>query len=371
MLELSRGSVSIRTKMRFGSAIFAWFQRNRTSVRMAFVLRMVAMAGGSLFSLLWTRLLLRAMGDPLNGLFQSFQGLARLGGLGDLGISGALALKTGQMLGSGDEPGLRKLLASARSLFLFMSCTLCHLFMVLSPWLSRWLNFKDVPGAGSMPLFFLYGGLSVGVFIIGGYFASLNYAHGTVTWPILPTVALGQILAPFFHWRLAVLHAPLWLQNLPYLMSAATIAILAWWMLKWSHPWLGNFYPLEYDRSQWHMLGSASWWTYLMTIGNAIYFATDRLVIGAVIGWAVIPSYLANYKVCDLGVNLILTAAFVSLPKITQWISSPHEAGRQRLLVELERLSTFEIVLACIVVLGYLAFNDLFIRLWLGKAYQA
>jgi O-antigen/teichoic acid export membrane protein len=357
--------------MSFLPAISSWLKRNRTSARMAFLLRMIAMALGSLFSLLWMRLLLRAMGDPLLGLFQNFQALTRLGGLGDFGITGALSLKTGTMLGSGDEKGLRGLLASARTLFLLLACGLCILFVGLSPWLPKWLNFESVAGAGSMTLLFVYGGMSLMLFIIGGYFACLNYAHATVTWPILPTVFFVQVLAPFFHWRLALLHMPLWVQLLPYLGSAATLAFLSWALLKWSHPWLGDVIPLKQDRSEWKILAGASGWVYLISVGATIYFTTDRLVIGAVIGTGMIPTYQANYKVCELCVTLIVTASFVSLPKITQWIASPQEADRQRLLVQLKRLSVFEVVLGCGSALGYLAFNNLFIRVWLDKAHQA
>jgi O-antigen/teichoic acid export membrane protein len=371
MLELSRGSVSIRPRMSFLPAIISWLQRHRTSVRMAFVLRMLAMALGSVFSLLWTRLLLRAMGDPLMGLFQNFQAVTRLGGLGDLGISGALSLQAGQMLGRKEEAGLQKLLASARTLFLLLACVLTILFLCLSPWLPRWLNFETVPGAGSMTWLFVFGAMSLALMIIGGYFASLNYAHRTVTWPILPTVLFAQVLAPFFHWRLALLHMPLWVQLLPYLVSALFITIAARGMLKWSHPWLGDLKPLGYDRAQWKNLTGASWWMYLVTLGTAIYGTTDRLVIGSMIGNEVIPTYMANNKICELGITLIVTASFVGIPKITQWISSPHEGDRRRLLVEVNRLSTFEIVLACMVTLGYLAFNNLFIRLWLDEAHQA
>jgi len=357
--------------MSFLPSFTSWLTRNRTSARLAFVFRLVAMALGSLFSLLWTRLLLRAMGDPLMGLFQNFQALARLGGLGDLGITGALALKAGTMLGRREEAGLQSLLASARMLFLFLAATLCVLFIGLSPWLPQWLNFETVPGAGSMTWLFVYGGASLALMIIGGYFASLNYAHGTVTWPIFPGVFFVQVLAPYFHWRLALMQLPLWVQLLPYLGSAALVAFLAWRMLKWSHPWLGDLRPVKLDRVQWKALARSSGWAYLVGLGTAIYVTTDRLVIGAVIGSAVIPTYVLNYKVCELGITLIATAAFVGLPKITQWISSPRPEDRQRLLVELNRLSVFEIAMTCGVTLGYLAFNNLFVSLWLDRAHQA
>lgn len=323
------------------------------------------MALGSLFSLIWYRLLLDVMGKPLYGLFLLFQALTRLGGLGDFGITAALGLKVGALIGRGDDTGLKSLLASARSLFLVLAGVLCFLLIGLSPWVPRWLGFETVPEAGSMTWLFVYGGLSLAMLIIGGYFATLNYAYGTVTWPIFPMVLFVQILAPFFHWRLALLHLPLWIQLLPYLGSAVLVAFLGWRMLKWSHPFLGDLKPLKLDRGEWKHLAGTSWWAYLVSIGTVIYLTTDRLVIGAVLGTDVIPAYQANYKVCELGITLIVTAAFVGFPKITQWIASPRSEDRRRLLTELHRLSVFEIIMACGVTLGYLAFNNLFIKIWL------
>ncbi len=357
--------------MSFLPALTSWLQRNRTSARMAFVWRMGAMGLGSLFSLLWARLLLHAMGNPLMGLFQSFQALTRLGGLGDLGITGALALKVGTMLGRREDAGVKSLLASARTLFLLLALGLCVLFIGFSPWLSKGLNFVGVAGAGSMTWLFVYGGLSLALIIICGYFASLNYAHGTVTWPILPTMLFVQILAPFFHWRLALLKMPLWIQLLPYLAAAVVLSFLLWRMLKWSHSGLGNLLPLKLDRVEWKALAVTSWWSYLIGVATAIYMATDLLVINAVMGADMVPMYKFNYRVCELAITLIVTAAFVGLPKLTQWISSPDLTDRRRLLVELNRLSAFEVVLTCGAVLGYIGFNNLFIQVWLDKTYQA
>ena len=337
---------------------------------MAFILRMVAMGLGSVLSLLWYRVLLGAMGDALYGLFLTFQAVTRLGGLGDLGISGALSLKAGLMMGRREDEKLRKLLASARALFLFLAVLVLLVLAALSPWLPQWLKFRDVPGAGSLTVLFIWGGVSGAVLVLAGYFHSLNYAHGTVTWPILPAVVVGQMFAPLLHWQLALWHAPLWVQNLPYIGASLLTGLLAWLMLKWSHPWLGELRPLGFDRALWKMLAGASGWIYLCSLGSAIYIATARLVINAGFGPSIIPSYQANYKACELAMTLIVSASFVSLPKITQWISSPDATDRRRLLLEVHRLNAFQIVLGCAGALGYLALNDLFVKFWLGARYQ-
>jgi hypothetical protein len=56
---------------------------------------------------------------------------------------------------------------------------------------------------------------------------------------------------------------------------------------------------------------------------------------------------------------------------MTQWIASPHEADRKRLLTEFKRLSVFEVVLSCGAVLGYIAFNNLFVGIWLDQKHLA
>lgn len=88
----------------------AWFLANRSSARLAFVLRLVAMGIGSVMGFIWTPLLVQSMGDAVYGTFLSFQGALRLAGLGDFGLSGAVAVRTGQMIGRGETDKLQAFL---------------------------------------------------------------------------------------------------------------------------------------------------------------------------------------------------------------------------------------------------------------------
>ena len=51
----------------------AWLMANRTSARMAMLLRIATLALSSVSSVLWTRLLLGVLGDSVYGSFLSFQ----------------------------------------------------------------------------------------------------------------------------------------------------------------------------------------------------------------------------------------------------------------------------------------------------------
>lgn len=351
-------------------SIESWLLAHRTTVRLAFILRLVALAVGSAMGLLWTRLLLAAMGAELYGLFLSFNAVTRLGGLGELGLTGTVGLKAGQYLGEGNTLELRKLLATSRSVFGLLAAVLATIFVVCSPWLPTWFHFQNPASGGSLTLLFATAGFGAAVTIVSGYFSSLNYAYGTVTWPILPPVIFSQIAAPFCHWWLAAAGAPLWLQNMPYLIAGTFTAFLVWRMLKWSHPFLGDLFPLAVDRPTLRLLFSTGGWMYLAGLGGAIYQTVDRLVINAYFGADQVPSYQVNYKLCELSLTLITTATFVAAPKLTQWIAST-PIPYKRLQDEIGRLRTFQVALSLGAALGYLWINENFIRWWVGGKFEA
>src|SRR5277367_3854830 len=110
-----------------------WEQRN--SARMAYVLQMATRLASSAMGLVWIRLLVGAMGQELNSLYLAFQRIITLGGLGDLGMGGAVGIRAGQYLGQGKEEELKKFLASVRAAFLVMALAVGGIMLGLSPWL--------------------------------------------------------------------------------------------------------------------------------------------------------------------------------------------------------------------------------------------
>lgn len=352
------------------SALGRWLQVQRTSVRLAFFLRVASMGFNAILSLLWTRALLGVLGASCYGIVLSFQGVTRLGGLGDFGLSGALAVRVGQAIGRGDYEGLKSFLPAARALLLLVAGGLSITFLLVSPWLPSLLGFQDQPGCGSIVLLFATGAPALFVFLASGYFNSLNLAHGTVTWPVIPAFVIGQ-LALVVMWLAAVAGMPLWIQNLAAVGVSGLGIWIGWWMLKVSHPWLANLLPLRADRQVWRDLASTSVWMYLYSVGSAIYASTDRILINAGFGAAIVPTYLINAKLCELAVQLVSSGAAVSLPKIIRWISSPDDNDRQRVIQELRRLGIFQTALGTGAALVYLVLNNAFVSVWLGKEFVA
>jgi len=349
--------------------VIGWLKANRSSARLAFVLRVFSMGINALMSLWWTRVFLHVLGDAVYGLFLSFQGATRLAGLGDFGLSGAVAVRSGQMLGRGEEQKLRPFLASARSALLLMAVVLGAGFAALSPWLPRWLDFEPARGAGSLTLLFAVGGATITVGLLLGYFQSLNAGYATVTWPIVPMLFFSQ-LTMVGQWILAVLGAPLWVQALAVLGGLACQTLMLQWLLRLAHPWLGEFLPLSFDRKVWRELLTASGWVYLYSLGSLVFSTTDRLLINAGFGSAAVPSYVMNYKACELAMQVIFSASAIGLSKINLWIASPDLTLQARAREVLQQLMIFETFVGTLCALGYLAFNNLFISHWIGARYH-
>jgi O-antigen/teichoic acid export membrane protein len=341
-----------------------WLREQRASTRLAYALQLCSRVGGSLTNLVWIRLLLGAMGGKLMGKYLVFQSVISLGGLGDLGMGGAVGIRAGQHLGQRDEAGLKEFLASARTVFLLLALVVGGGFILLSPWVPLWLKFKAVPGTGSLTRLFAVGGVLIAGVMLSSYLTNLNYACGNVTWPVVPGFILMQV-SFLGQWLLARQHEPLWVQFLPSVATAAAGLWLFRFYISKSHPALARLLPLKFHWRIAAALFESSFWVYLCGLGNAIYRSTDNLVINAGFEPETVTGYNLNYKFCDLAVFLALTASFVSLPKITQWMASAEPRDQERVRLEMRRLNQFQTLLGCGLALAYLAGNDLFMRIWM------
>jgi O-antigen/teichoic acid export membrane protein len=340
-----------------------WLWEQRNSTRLAYVLQLASRILTSAMGLVWTRLLVGAMGLEVNSAYIAFQKIVSLGGLGDLGMGGVVGIRVGRYLGQGNTKEIQRFLASARMVFLMMALTAGCAVLLFTPWLPGWLQFDKVTGIGSTGLLFAVGAVLVAGIVMSSYVSNLNYACGNVTWPVIPAFLLFQC-SILGHWLLARQHLPLWIQCLPYVASAGAGMWLIRLYVRASHPAMAGVFPLKLDWRLVVSLTENSFWFYLCSLGNTIYRSTDGLVISAGFKPGLLAVYEYNYKFCDIAVFVALTASFVSLPKITQWMASTDPRDQDRVRTEARRLNQFQTLIGCTAALAYLAANDLFMHVW-------
>jgi O-antigen/teichoic acid export membrane protein len=347
-----------------------WLLAQRSSPRLAFLLQIGCRVLTALCSLLWIPLLLGSMGKALNGLFLTFQSIASMGGLGDLGMGGLVNIQTSRLLGQGKEAELRKFLAAARAFFGIMALLAGGIFLIISPGLLRWQKFATVPQAGPLAGLCVIGALAIAVVILNSYITNLNYGCGNVVWPVLPVFVIIQ-LAFLGHWLLARKGVALWVQYLPYQTGALLIFLLGWVWIRLSHPSLGTVRPLTVDWKQFVALAGKSFWVYLYALSGSIYTTISTLLITARFGPELLVTFRYNTRLSELAYFVVNSACVASLPKITQWLASPEPGTRERGLRETERLNKFQTLMGCSAALVYLAVNDWFIGWWLGQSLHA
>lgn len=344
--------------------ILSWLREYSQSSRLTFILQIVSRLGTNLLNLIWTPLLLSAMGKSLNGVFMTFQSVAQLGGLGDLGMGGAVNIRALQYLGQGKNEELVKFLSTARTVFVCLALSSVAFFLVFHNHLPGWMGFVPTENAGSLPTLFMFGGLSIGFLILNSYFSNLNYACGNISWPILPGFLFLQF-ALACHWWLASHKSPLWMQSLPYIVIGLCGVLVNWFCVRANRRDVSGLFPLKFNWRIAVSLFESSFWMYLYSLGNAIYTTTDNLIVNAGFGSAQVPAFKYNRRLCEMGTMLIVTASFATLPKIAQWMASPDGETNNRARSAADRLNKFQTFCGLIAALAYLALNNIFMRVWL------
>ena len=361
----SSESSTVRTRGPFVQLLTKY----RQSARLAFGLRTASLVLTALLSLIWARVLVDAMGRELYGLFLTFLAIAQLGGLGDLGMGGAVGLRMIRHLARGDDEIGRRFLANARGVFLLLAGLFLIVFAVLAQRLPSIFRFAALPNSGSLSLLFLLGGVGIACLIVRGYFENLNYVLGNVVWPILPGFVLVQ-LGFLGQWLVARAHGPLWLQYAALLTASIVGLGLTVYMIRISHPWMGDLTPIKFDWSEMRALMSTSFWVYFATLGSLIYVATDRIVINAGFGPGAVAPYQLNYKLCELSVTILCASSFVALPAIVMRLLNPNKTEHEHGLYATLRLQRLQVFAACAAGIAYLLINDWFIRVWLGPDFH-
>ena len=350
--------------------LLGWLWLRRDSARVGFLLRLITLGGGMVFSLAWTRLLTHSMGKELYGLFIAFMALTRFAGLGEAGIGNAVSLLLLPMRAQKRFDDMGRFLDSARTLMLGLAVSFGVVVMLLSPWLPAWLHFQAAPGSGSLTLLFIMGGVGIAFSIVSSYFNNVSYGVGNVCWPILPAFVATQV-AFLCQWLLARTGSPLWCQYLPQVGIQIFCIWFIWLGLTWTDRRVGALLPLESDRAVFTRLFSTGIWAYLANLGNLVFTSIGQLLVNAGFGAVEVPAYVVNGKLPELAYSLINAAGFVASFKVVTLLQSKHDPALREEGVRLfHYLHRVQILMGLAAAAGYLLFNDIFVAWWLGRDYQ-
>lgn len=347
----------------------AWLWAVRDSARVAFLFRLANLAVNTVAFLIWNRILLVLLGAETLGLFLAFQAFLTLGGVGNLGLGGAVALRAGQYLGSGQEAELKEFLAQSRALFLVLAGSVLLVGVALSSFLPSWLGFNVTVASGSLEPLFALGAVSMALALVSNYVENLNYAVKTLTWPLIPSlvvpqfVLLGHVLLAWSGW-------PLWVQFVPYVAGAVVGLGISWTFLRWAQPGLSGLVPLHWSGRMLREVMVSSWWVYLCGLASIVFVSSARLIINGVMGSGQVPFYQFNFRIAEIALGLVYALSFVGVPRLTMLLAGDEGAVATagNLLWKLQRVQA---AVAIGLGFGYVMVNGPFMALWLGPEFVA
>jgi len=341
----------------------------RASKKNASIYKIISISVSAILSLFWARVLVREMGVMYYGMFITFIAITRFGGLGDLGVGGAVSLRTSQFIGRGEMDELGKFLDTARAFFFTMSIVLAIGFVALSPILTKLLNDNVSAKYGSWYLLFVLGGIGVALLILDSYFQNLNYGIENITWPIFSAFIVAQV-GPLGQYLFLKLSFPFWAQYIPYITGLFISVSFSWFFVNTTNKNLSRLLPLRFSMKEWMLLLQTGFWITISYLGNLIFVSSDRIIINAVFGSARVPAYVFNYKMVEMAILAISTFMYVSLPKLTMHFAAIKN-GKDRMINELViKINGYQIISSALAVTVYCFINNVFITKWVGNSFR-
>ncbi|EGN63882.1 MULTISPECIES: oligosaccharide flippase family protein [Fusobacterium] len=123
----------------------------------------------------------------------------------------------------------------------------------------------------------------------------------------------------------------------------------------------------NYDRNILKELVVFSFYIFLGTVIDRLYWDTDRIIIGKYLGASVIGIYSISNMIIQLYMSVSTAVSEVLLTKINQMVAKESNKEISNLFIKIGRLQYMLIGLICT---GFIIFGKDFIHFWIGEKYS-
>ena len=107
---------------------------------------------------------------------------------------------------------------------------------------------------------------------------------------------------------------------------------------------------------------------FMSSIADMLYWATDKVLIGAFIGSAAVAVYNIGGTFTSILQNLAHTISNMFTPKVM--MMAREDASAEDTSALMIRIGRLQFYIVSFVLSGYIVFGQIFIRLWAGEGYQ-
>lgn len=146
--------------------------------------------------------------------------------------------------------------------------------------------------------------------------------------------------------------------------NVATLCINAWYCRHKLH------IKIKFGHFQWRFLSEISmysFWIFLDSIMNRIYWSTGQFILGIVSGATVIAVYAVAIQLSNIFISFSTSISGVFLPKVTAMVT---QGNNEKAISDLFiRTGRTQYIIMAFILIGFILFGKQFIILWAGENY--
>lgn len=146
--------------------------------------------------------------------------------------------------------------------------------------------------------------------------------------------------------------------------NVATLCINAWYCRNKLH------IKIKFGHFQWKFLREItmySFWIFLDSIMNRIYWSTGQFILGVVSGATVIAVYAVAIQLSNIFISFSTSISGVFLPKVTAMVT---QGNNEKAISDLFiRTGRTQYAIMAFILIGFILFGKQFIILWAGENY--
>lgn len=338
----------------------------KDQLKIGIVLNYVTIGLNALVAILYTPYMLRMMGQGEYGLYSLVSSIIAYLTILDFGFGNAIIRYTAKMRAEGKAEEQYRMFGMFLWLYVIIGIIALSLGGVLYFNLDRFfdatLTVEELSRARIMIIMLIFNlAVTFPLSVFGAVIQAYEHfvvAKATHIVRIVVTTAVMIVLLHFGYKAVAlvavqtIMNVSILLFNLVYAFKVLKIKVV-----------FGKV-----DISFLKEVSYYSFWIFLMAIVDNLFWNTGQFVLGAVIGTAAVAVYAVAIQLHSMHEQFSTAISSLFLPRVTALVS--HNDDESELSNLFIRVGRIQYIVLSYVLIAFVLFGNLFIRLWAGETYH-
>lgn len=336
-----------------------------SQIRTGVILSYISLFIGNIIPLIYTPIMLRILGQSEYGLYSLASSVVSYLGVLNFGIGGSMVRFISKCRMEKDFEGERQLLSLLLKLYAVFATLVIFVGVIISfnvrYFFDRGLNYDEIT---KMQVLVIVISVNTAITFVSSVFSSVTIAYErfvfrklvdmfvTIATPFLNLFMLYQGFASIgLTISAVIINVIALLANVLYCCNILKIRILI----------------MQSNRKLVKDIFSFSFFVFLGEVVNMLYWATDKVLLGAMIGTVSVAIYNLASTFNSIMQTFTTGISSFFMPRIVRITTEGNEKEIDQLFIRIGRISFYIVAL---ILSGFIVFGRSFIDIWAGNGYE-